>query len=101
MALRILSFHAHPDDTEILIGGALALLAQGGHAVTLPTMTPGDNGSAEMQPQGNPAIPRQEAKKAAAVIGAHYRCAEFPDLVIFNDAPSRRKVVELLRQEKP
>jgi LmbE family N-acetylglucosaminyl deacetylase len=101
MALRILSFHAHPDDAEILLGGSLALLAHSGHAITIATMTPGDKGSAELEPDAIAAIRREEARQAAAVIGARYLCAEFPDLEIFNDAPSRRRVVELLRQEKP
>ena len=101
MGLRILSFHAHPDDSEILVGGTLAHLAQGGHAITIATMTPGDKGSAELQPEAIAAIRREEARQAAAVIGAGYRCAEFRDMEIFNDHAARSKVVELLRQEKP
>ena len=29
--VNILAIHAHPDDLELLAGGALALLASGGH----------------------------------------------------------------------
>src|SRR5207247_2815897 len=47
------------------------------------------------------AVRRMEAGSAAARIGAEYRCAEFRDLTIFNDDPSRRRVVEILRRTKP
>jgi LmbE family N-acetylglucosaminyl deacetylase len=96
--MRVACLHAHPDDAEILAGGSLALLAQAGHAVTIVTMTPGDCGSVEFTADEIAAIRRQEAADAAALIGAEYLCAEFRDLAVFNDDPSRRRVCELLRQ---
>ena len=100
-AKRILSIHAHPDDAEILAGGTLALLARGGHAVTIVSMTPGDCGSHEYSPDEISAIRRAEAAKAAALAGAGYACAEFRDLAIFNDDSGRRRVTELLRKMRP
>jgi N-acetylglucosamine malate deacetylase 1 len=94
---RILAIHAHPDDVEILAGGTLALLASGGHEITIATMTPGDCGSAELAPEEIAAVRRQEAAHAASVIGARYVCLEMRDLTIFNDDPSRRRVTEVLR----
>jgi LmbE family N-acetylglucosaminyl deacetylase len=101
MSKRILSIHAHPDDAEILAGGTLALLAQRGHEVTIVTMTPGDKGSKTLSPEEIADVRRQEGATAASLIGARYRCAEFRDLEIFSDDASRRRIVELLRQEKP
>jgi LmbE family N-acetylglucosaminyl deacetylase len=98
---RILAIHAHPDDVEILAAGSLALLAQAGHAITIVTMTPGDLGSTEMTPDETAATRRQEAANAAKLIGADYYCAEFRDLAIFNDDPSRRRVAEILRRARP
>ena len=98
---RILMIHAHPDDAEILAGGTLALLTELGHSVTIATMTPGDCGSAEVGPEEIAAIRRQEAIAAAAQIGAHFYCAEFRDLAIFNTSESRRKVTEILRWAHP
>ena len=49
--MRIVCLHAHPDDAEILAGGALALLAQAGHQVVILTMTSGDCGSTEHSPE--------------------------------------------------
>lgn len=101
MGKRILSIHAHPDDAEILAGGSLALLARRGHSITIVTMTPGDKGSKELAPEEIAAVRRAEAAKAASLIGAEYLCAEFRDLEIFNDNPSRKKIVEILRRVKP
>lgn len=101
MTRHILSIHAHPDDTEILAGGTLAILAEKGHQITVVTMTPGDCGSAEHGAEEIAAIRRQEAANAAAMIGAAYRCAEFRDLAIFNDDLSRRRVTELIRSIRP
>jgi LmbE family N-acetylglucosaminyl deacetylase len=98
---RILAIHAHPDDVEILAGGALAILSAAGHSITIVTMTPGDCGSADLSSVEISDVRRNEAASAAARIGAEYRCAEFRDLAIFNDDVSRRRVVELLRRFKP
>jgi LmbE family N-acetylglucosaminyl deacetylase len=101
MSKRILAIHAHPDDCEFFAGGTLALLAGRGHSITIVTMTPGDCGSAEHDPDEIAAIRRREAAAAAQLIGATYLCAEFRDLSIFNDDSSRRHVVELLRRTRP
>jgi LmbE family N-acetylglucosaminyl deacetylase len=97
----ILSIHAHPDDAEILAGGTLAQLSARGHSVVIVSMTPGDCGSAEHTADEISAIRRREANLAAQSIGAEYRCAEFRDLAIFSDDPSRRRVTEILRLVRP
>lgn len=101
MARHIVSIHAHPDDAEILAGGTLAHLAARGHRITIVTMTPGDKGSDSLGPEAVSEVRRGEARRAAGLIGATYLCAEFRDLEIFNDNPSRYRVVELLRLTKP
>ena len=98
---RILSIHAHPDDAEILAGGTLALLAQAGHEITICTMTPGDCGSREYTPDRTAEVRRAECQDAATLIGARYLCAEFRDLAIFNDDDARRRVIAILRRERP
>ena len=98
---RFLAIHAHPDDIETLAAGTLALLAARGHAVTLATLTAGDCGSVEHSREETARIRKAEARKAAAIIGADYLCAAFSDLSVFNDDPSRRRVVELLRVARP
>jgi len=101
MTKRILAIHAHPDDTEILAGGTLNLLASKGHKITVVTMTPGDCGSADLSAEEIASVRRQEAQHAAAMIGAEYFCAEFRDFAFYSDDPSRRRVVEVLRKVRP
>jgi len=99
--LRIASIHAHPDDAEIFAGGTLALLANAGHEITIVSMTPGDKGSDKLGPEEIAAVRRVEAMTAAALLGAEYLCAEFRDLEIFHDHPSRQRITEIVRQVKP
>jgi len=99
--IRVLALHAHPDDVEFQCAGTLALLREAGCAVTIATMTPGDCGSAEHDAESISAIRREEARAAAALIGAEYTCLEFRDLAIFNDDESRRRVTEFLRRAQP
>ena len=99
--MRILHIHAHPDDAELFSGGTLALLAAKGHQVTIVTMTPGDCGSHHHSPDEIAAIRRQEAARAAAIIGAEYFCAEFRDLAVFEDDGARRRVTAVLRRTQP
>jgi LmbE family N-acetylglucosaminyl deacetylase len=99
--VRILAVHAHPDDLETLAAGTLALLAKAGNAITLATLTAGDCGSVTTGPEETARIRFGEAKAAAAVIGADYHCPFLPDLGLFNDDPTRRKVTELIRRLAP
>src|SRR5271168_1517066 len=98
---HILAIHAHPDDVEILAAGTLALLAAHGHRLTIATMTAGDCGSVEHDRGETARIRKGEASAAAAVIGASYLCADLGDLAVFNDDPSRRRTVELIRSIRP
>jgi LmbE family N-acetylglucosaminyl deacetylase len=98
---RVLAIHAHPDDVEFQCAGTVALLAEAGCAITIATMTPGDCGSAAHDAEAIAAIRRDEARAAAGRIGATYVCLEFRDLAIFDDDPSRRRVVEALRRARP
>ncbi|MBL8773763.1 MAG: PIG-L family deacetylase [Phenylobacterium sp.] len=98
---RILAVHAHPDDIEWLAAGTLALLSRSGHQVAIVTATAGEGGSAAFGPEETGRIRQAEAKDAAALIGADYRCLGFPDLGVFNDDASRRRVTELLRELSP
>jgi len=99
--MRIVCIHAHPDDAEILAGGALALLAKLDQQITIVTMTAGDCGSAVYGPDEISAIRKAEAATSATLIGAEYRCAGFGDLAIFNDDRSRRTMTGLLRELRP
>lgn len=99
--LRILAIHAHPDDVEFQCAGTLALLKKQGYHITIITMTPGDCGSAEYGPLEIASIRREEARKAADLLGADYHCLEFRDLHICFDNDSRHRVTEAIRRTRP
>jgi len=74
MPSTIVSFHAHPDDESILVGGTLAMAADAGHRVVLVFATRGDLGEVDdgvLEPDEALGQRReQEARDAAAVLGA-------------------------------
>lgn len=98
---RVLAIHAHPDDVEFQCAGSLARLKKLGCEISIATMTPGDCGSAELGPVEIAAVRREEARKAAVLLGADYRCLEFRDLQIIIDNEGRRRVTETIRQIRP
>jgi LmbE family N-acetylglucosaminyl deacetylase len=73
MPATIVSFHAHPDDEAILVGGTLAMAADAGHRVVLVFATRGDLGEvAEGVLAPDEALGErreQEARAAAEVLG--------------------------------
>jgi N-acetylglucosamine malate deacetylase 1 len=97
----VLAVHAHPDDVEHLAAGTLAVLAARGHRVTIATLTAGECGSDSTDLAETARIRKGEAARAAALIGAGYRCADLPDLGVFNDDRCRRAAVELVRWARP
>ncbi len=96
-----LALVAHPDDAEILCGGVLIRLAQSGWRVHIATMTPGDCGTMDHNRWQISAIRTDEAKKAAAMIGATYHCLDERDgLVTYNPA-TIQKAIDLCRRVTP
>jgi LmbE family N-acetylglucosaminyl deacetylase len=73
MPSTIVSFHAHPDDEAILVGGTLALAAEAGNRVVLVFATRGDLGEVAdgvLAPDELLGERReQEAREAARVLG--------------------------------
>lgn len=99
--MKILAIHAHPDDIEFLCAGTLYLLRDKGHDIHLCNMCNGDKGSAKHTSEEIASIRLQEAKNAAALLQAEHTCLDFPDFCVFDDAPTRRRVTEFLRECKP
>ena len=99
--LAVLALFAHPDDAEFLCGGTLASLAARGASIHIVSMTAGDCGSAVLPAARISRIRREEAAKAAALIGASYDCLGEKDLLIFYDRRTVQKVMEKMRQVNP
>jgi N-acetylglucosamine malate deacetylase 1 len=95
--LDILAVMAHPDDAELLCGGALSKSARAGLRVGILDLTAGEMGSS-----GTPEQRAKEAAEAARRLGvAERRCAGLPDSAIENDNESRHVVAEQLRALRP
>lgn len=95
--LDVLAIMAHPDDAELLCGGALIKSAGRGKRVGILDLTMGEMGS-----RGSPAERRKEADRAADLMGlVERRCAGLPDSALENDNESRRVVVGHLRALRP
>src|SRR5690606_12439178 len=80
-----LALMAHPDDAEILCGGTLIRLSQLGWQVHIATATAGDCGTTDQSPWAISATRTEEAKQAAALIGAQYHCLGLLDVQVIFD----------------
>ena len=97
MAVDLLAIMAHPDDAELLCGGALALAASQGRAVGILDLTAGESGS-----WGNAETRSEEAQAAARILGVSVRRnAGLPDAALENSIGVRGYVAALLRELRP
>ena len=95
--LDLLAIMAHPDDAELLCGGALAKAAALGDRVGILDLTRGEVGSS-----GSGEIRAEEAVRSAKLLGlAVRRNAGLPDSGLINDDASRSIVVGLIRELRP
>ena len=95
--LDLLAIMAHPDDAELLCGGALSKAAAHGERVGVLDLTRG-----EAATSGSVEIREQEAARSAEVMGLAVRKnAGLRDSGLMNDDASRGVVVELIRELRP
>ena len=88
---------AHPDDAELVMGGALALLASQGRRLALVDLTRGESGS-----RGTPETRAAEAAEAARILGvAHRESLGLPDARLEVVAEQKDRVVEAVRRLRP
>ena len=95
--MNILAIGAHPDDVETSCGGTLAKYAKMGHKVFMATATNGNIGSATLSMEKIAAVRKEEARKAAAHIGAEYICLDYDDEMFFEDKAARLAFIDLVR----
>ncbi len=95
--LDVLAVMAHPDDAEIMCGGALIKSAEADERTGVLDLTAGEAGS-----RGTIETRAEEAAAAADVMGlADRRCAGLNDSGLFNDRDSRIIVAGMLRTLRP
>lgn len=95
--MNILAIGAHPDDVEESCGGTLAKYAKMGHKVFTATATNGNIGSATLPMEEIAKIRKEEARRAAAIIGAEYICLDYDDEMFFEDKAARINFINLVR----
>jgi LmbE family N-acetylglucosaminyl deacetylase len=98
---RVLAFGCHPDDVEFMCAGTLALLAKQGCEIHLALMAGGEMGSPTLPPPVIHARRMEEARAAAAVIGAKFHFAGGRDLEVEYNNEYRRRAVRVMRAVNP
>ena len=94
----VLSFHAHPDDTEAWCAGTLKLLKDKGYKIVIATMTAGGMGGINSTEEATIAMRKEEARKAAAILDAEYYCFEGRDGFLFDTVELRLEAISLMRK---
>src|SRR5438105_1599554 len=86
----------HPDDQELAMGGTIALLAAGGHKVTLVDMTTG-----EPTPFGSEEVGAKGGGGAGKVVGVRRVSAGFKNRQVVYSVEGRHRVAGLYRELRP
>jgi LmbE family N-acetylglucosaminyl deacetylase len=98
---RVLGFFAHPDDAEFLCTGTMARLAEAGWEIHIATAAPGDCGTMTENRWVISGRRTEEARQAAALIGATYHCIDERDGFIVYEKGTLQKVYDLFRRVAP
>jgi len=99
--MRVLAIGAHPDDLEILCGGTLARFRKQGDDVVMCHVANGNLGHTEIPRAELREIRREEARRAAAVIGAESVTLDIDDMDVFVERASRGKMIDVIRRAAP
>jgi LmbE family N-acetylglucosaminyl deacetylase len=99
--MNVLCITAHPDDAEVSCGGTLARYAREGHHVTIAVFTNGNMGDAVVKPDVLGAAREQEARAAAAIIGANFIWGNIMDEHVFPNQEQRHLMIDILREADP
>jgi LmbE family N-acetylglucosaminyl deacetylase len=97
-----LAIFAHPDDIEFVAAGTLLLLKEkAGFNIHYLNLSTGNCGSIEMSADDTRRTRLEEAKTAAALLGATFHPPIADDFEILYTLPLLRKVAGIIRHVKP
>ena len=99
--MNVLVVGAHPDDIEYLCGGTVAGCAARGDKIVMAHMCNGDLGHFHIPRPELAKIRREEAIKAAALIGATSHWVGIRDLDVYYEREQRYRLIDLVRMAKP
>jgi LmbE family N-acetylglucosaminyl deacetylase len=92
---------AHPDDIEFMMSGTLMLLGAAGYELHYMNVSNGNLGTTQYDTATIVAMRRNEAREAAASIGAVFHESLCSDLDIFYDRPTLAQVASVMRDVAP
>jgi LmbE family N-acetylglucosaminyl deacetylase len=101
MPKSALAVAAHPDDIEFLMAGTLILLGRAGYELHYLNIANGSCGTATRPADEIVRLRRQEARAAAASIGAVHHESLVNDIDIFYEKPLLAKVAAIVRDAAP
>ncbi len=101
MNKRAFALAAHPDDIEFLMAGTLILLRRAGYQIHTMTIANGSCGTAHQSQAAIVHIRREEARAAAAFIGAVYHESLVDDIEIFYEKGLLARVGAIMREIAP
>ncbi len=96
MSYDLLIVAAHPDDAEVQMGGTLAKMTRSGRRALIVDLCDGE--PADFAPAG---VRREQALRAAALLGADRVFLNRQDRFITDDIPTRLEVARLIREHRP
>ena len=98
---RVLAIAAHPDDIEFFMSGTFMLLGRAGWELHYMNLANGCCGTTQYDRATIAEMRRDEARQAAASIGAVFHESVCADLEIFYDKPTLAQVASVVRDAKP
>jgi len=97
MPVDVLAIAAHPDDVEMTCAGTLVRLRATGKSFGIVDLTRGEMGT-----RGTDAIRRQEAERAAEILGASFReTLDFGDGGLAGSREQELALMDVIRRERP
>jgi N-acetylglucosamine malate deacetylase 1 len=96
MSVDVIAFGAHPDDLEVSMGGTAVKLAAAGLRILFVDLTDGE--PARYAARG---IRRQQAMRAAEILGVQRLMLNEQDRLLQDSVPVRLLVAQLIRTHRP
>lgn len=98
---KALAVAAHPDDIEFMMAGTMFLLKEAGYKLHYMNVATGNCGSAEFDGPTAARTRREEAREAAAYLGAHFHESLCDDLEILYTPALMAKMTAVMREVAP
>jgi LmbE family N-acetylglucosaminyl deacetylase len=101
MSKRVFAIAAHPDDIEFVMSGTMMRLKSQGFQLHYMNIANGCCGSTDHDAETTAAIRREEAQRAARLLGAVFHDSIARDLEIFYDHATLTRLASVIREVQP